>query len=105
LFCCCSISTRVRSRLLMRETRSDSAFCRRAAQAQVLRAGLRRRSMNSPMVCRPAMRDSAMSWMRRSTSSKYALLAEKRECVAAYCPSTCPASRVRRRAPRFQCNK
>src|SRR2546427_5699457 len=39
--------SRVRSRLLTRETRSDSAFCRRAAHSQVLRAGVRRRSMRS----------------------------------------------------------
>ena len=48
-------------RLLTRETRSDSAFCRRAAHSQVLRAGVRRRSMNSRMVCMPSMRDSWMS--------------------------------------------
>ncbi|MPN63235.1 hypothetical protein SDC9_210992 [bioreactor metagenome] len=62
----------------------------------MLRAGLSRRSMNSPIVCRPPSRDSPMSCIRRSTSSKYALLAEKREWVAAYWPSTWPASRVRR---------
>ena len=68
--CCCSISTRVRSRLLMRETRCDSASWRRVAQAQVLRAGLKRRSMNSPMVCMPGSAASSMSLMRLSTSSK-----------------------------------
>ena len=60
LLCCCSISTRVRG-LLMRETRWDRASCLRAAHSQVLRAGVRRLSMNSPMVCMPARRDSAMS--------------------------------------------
>lgn len=39
--------TRVRSKLLTRETRSDRAFCRRAAHSQVLRAGVSRRAMNS----------------------------------------------------------
>jgi hypothetical protein len=96
LLCCCSISTRVRNRLLMRETRCDKASCRRVAHSQVERAGDRRRSMNSPMVCRPARRDSPMSSMRRSTSSKYAALAEKREWVLAYWLSTCPASLVNR---------
>jgi hypothetical protein len=45
----------------MRDTRCDSASWRRVAHSQVLRAGVRRRSMNSPMVCMPARRDSAMS--------------------------------------------
>ena len=85
----------------MRDTRCDSASWRRVAQAQVLRAGDRRRSMNSPMVCRPSSRVSPMSAMRRSISSKYAALAEKREWVAAYSLSTLPASLVSRSSSTF----
>ena len=60
----------VRSRLPMRETRCDSASCRRTAEAQVARAGVSRRLMNAPTVCRPFNRSSPISAMRRSTRSK-----------------------------------
>ena len=43
---------------------------RRAAQAQVCTAGPRRRSRNSPSICRPARRCSRSSARRRWTSSK-----------------------------------
>ena len=65
-------------------------------ELQVFLAGLNRRSMNSRKVCSPEMRVSPRSSMRRSTSEKYAELAEKRECSAAYCDSIWPARRVRR---------
>ena len=65
----------------MRDTRCDSASCRRAGQAQVLRAGERRRSINSPMVCIPARRDSAMSPMRLLRNRPR--WPKARECVAA----------------------
>ena len=62
----------------------------------VVRAGVSRRSMKSRMVCMPGRRDSAMSRMRLSTSSKYAALADRRECVVACWLSTSPASLVSR---------
>ena len=59
------MSTRVRSKALVRDTRSDKVTRRCEVAATVAMAGESRRCMNSPMVCVPGTtfsRNSAMRW-------------------------------------------
>ena len=62
------MSTRVRSRALVRLMRSESEASRCAVAATVAMAGDRRRRMKSPMVWVPVMGDSRSSAMRSRTS-------------------------------------
>ncbi|OQB99467.1 MAG: hypothetical protein BWX79_03130 [Alphaproteobacteria bacterium ADurb.Bin100] len=63
-----AISTRVRSKALAREMRSDSETSRWPVAATVAMAGESRRCMNSPSIWVPGMAFSRSSVMRWPTS-------------------------------------